>query len=64
MRNGAVLDATSTDPSVQGTRRLYDLLSEEPGVSATVIQTVGNKGYDGFAIAIVGDSRSSSRSQP
>ena len=53
VRNGAVIDATSTDPSVQGVRRFNELLASEPRVRATAIQTVGSKGYDGFAIAIV-----------
>lgn len=53
VRGGAVLDADSDDPNVQGTRRLHELLAAEPRVSATTIQTVGAKGYDGFAIALV-----------
>lgn len=53
MRNGAVVDAASGDPSVQGVRRFHELLAAEPRVSATAIQTVGSKGYDGFAIALV-----------
>ncbi|ARV57361.1 methyltransferase [Nostocales cyanobacterium HT-58-2] len=53
VRNGAVVDATSNDASVQGVRRFNELLAAEPRVSATAIQTVGSKGYDGFAIAIV-----------
>jgi predicted O-methyltransferase YrrM len=53
VRKGAVVDATSEDPSVQGTRRLYQLLAAESRVEATAIQTVGSKGYDGFAIALV-----------
>ncbi|MEH2369747.1 O-methyltransferase [Nostoc sp.] len=53
VRNGAVIDANSNDPSVQGVRRFNELLASEPRVSATAIQTVGSKGYDGFAIAIV-----------
>jgi predicted O-methyltransferase YrrM len=52
VRNGAVVDAKSSDPSVQGVRRFNELLAS-PRVSATAIQTVGSKGYDGFAIAIV-----------
>jgi predicted O-methyltransferase YrrM len=57
VRDGAVSDATSTDPSVQGIRRFNELLAAEPRVSATAVQTVGSKGYDGFAIALVtGDS--------
>ncbi|WP_375496163.1 O-methyltransferase [uncultured Nostoc sp.] len=53
VRNGAVIDAASSDPSVQGVRRFNELLASEPRVNATAIQTVGSKGYDGFAIAIV-----------
>lgn len=54
VRDGAVADVTSADPDVQATRRLHELLAADPRVSATVIQTVGSKGYDGFAIALVG----------
>jgi predicted O-methyltransferase YrrM len=53
VREGAIVDAGSDDPSVQGVRRFYELLAAEPRVSATAIQTVGTKGHDGFAIAIV-----------
>ena len=53
VRNGAVADAASSDPLVQGVRRFNELLAAEPRVSATVIQTVGSKGYDGFALAVV-----------
>lgn len=53
VRDGAVLDADSADASVQGVRRFNAALAAEPRVSATVIQTVGSKGYDGLAIAIV-----------
>jgi predicted O-methyltransferase YrrM len=53
VRDGAVIDATSADPSIQGVRRFNELLAAEPRVSATAIQTVGSKGYDGFAIALV-----------
>ena len=53
IREGAVLDAASADASVQGVRRLIELIAAEPRVSATAIQTVGSKGYDGFVIAIV-----------
>jgi len=54
VRKGAVVDASSSDPDVQGVRRLNEMLAAEPRVSATAIQTVGSKGYDGFAIALVG----------
>jgi predicted O-methyltransferase YrrM len=53
VRSGLVADADSTDPSVIGTRELGTLLSREPRVSATMVQTVGSKGYDGFALAVV-----------
>ena len=53
VRNGAVIDAASDDPSVQGIRRFNELLAAEPRLSATAIQTVGSKGYDGFALALV-----------
>ncbi len=57
VRDGAVIDATSADPDVQATRRLHQLLAADPRVSATVIQSVGSKGYDGFAIALVDGGR-------
>jgi predicted O-methyltransferase YrrM len=53
VRGGAVLDADSDDANVQGTRRMFELIATEPRVTATAIQTVGSKGYDGFAIAFV-----------
>jgi predicted O-methyltransferase YrrM len=53
VRGGAVLDASSADPNVQGVRRFNELVAAERRVSATAIQTVGTKGYDGFAIALV-----------
>jgi predicted O-methyltransferase YrrM len=53
VRDGAVIDADSDDPSVQGTREFAEMLAAEPRVSATAIQTVGSKGYDGFALVLV-----------
>jgi predicted O-methyltransferase YrrM len=53
IRDGKILDPADTDPRVQGARRFNQLLAEEPRVKATVIQTVGGKGHDGMAIAIV-----------
>jgi predicted O-methyltransferase YrrM len=53
IRNGAVIDETSSDPGVVGSRRVLELLAAEPRVRATAIQTVGSKGWDGFAIAVV-----------
>jgi predicted O-methyltransferase YrrM len=55
VRKGAVIDAASSDADVQGVRRLNELLAAEPRVSVTAIQTVGSKGYDGFALALVLD---------
>ena len=46
-------EEASADPGVQGTRRLLELLAAEPRVTATAVQTVGSKGYDGFAMALV-----------
>jgi predicted O-methyltransferase YrrM len=53
VRKGAVVDESSDDPNVQGVRRFYQMLASEPRVSATAVQTVGSKGYDGFALALV-----------
>ena len=53
VRGGAVADATSADPRVRGVRRFFDLVAGDPRVDATAIQTVGVKGYDGFALALV-----------
>ncbi len=53
VREGAVADASCTDPEVLGARDVIALLASEPRVRATAVQTVGVKGYDGFAIAIV-----------
>ncbi len=53
IRGGAVVDAASIDPAVQGVRRLHELMAAEPRVSATAVQTVGDKGYDGFALTLV-----------
>ena len=57
IREGAVADASSTDPSVLGVRRLNEMLRDEPRVTATTIQTVGSKGYDGLTIALVRGAR-------
>lgn len=56
VRDGAVADAASTDPNVIGVRSFVELLASEPRVQATAIQTVGAKGYDGFALALVRDA--------
>ncbi len=53
VRDGAVIDASSANPNVRGIRRFNELVAAEPRVSATAIQTVGGKGYDGLALALV-----------
>jgi predicted O-methyltransferase YrrM len=53
IRDGAVIDPDSTDTAVQGVRTMFEMLAAEPRLSSTAIQTVGSKGYDGFALAIV-----------
>ncbi|WP_214370003.1 O-methyltransferase [Pseudonocardia sp. H11422] len=53
VRGGRVLEADSDDAAVQGTRRFNEVLAAETRVSATEIQTVGSKGHDGFALAVV-----------
>ena len=53
VRDGRVIDSASRDASVLGVRKLNQLLAQEKRVSATAIQTVGIKGYDGFAVALV-----------
>jgi predicted O-methyltransferase YrrM len=53
VRKGAVIEADSADADIQGIRRFNQLIAREPRVSATAIQTVGSKGYDGFALALV-----------
>lgn len=53
VRDGTLADATSPDPAVKAQRRLHEMIATEPRVSATTIQTVGSKGYDGFTIALV-----------
>ena len=53
IRDGEIIDPNSTDPNVQGVRRFLELLAANPRISSTAVQTVGSKGYDGFAIARV-----------
>jgi predicted O-methyltransferase YrrM len=54
VRDGAIVDFEGDDPGGLGARRLHELLASEPRVSATTIQTVGLKGYDGFTLILVG----------
>ncbi|WP_282936858.1 O-methyltransferase [Paenibacillus sp. RC67] len=53
VRDGEVINENSADPRVIGVRKFFELLSEEPRITATAIQTVSSKGYDGFVIGIV-----------
>jgi predicted O-methyltransferase YrrM len=53
VRDGEVADARSADPDVVGVRRMFELIAREKRLSATAIQTVGAKGWDGFALAVV-----------
>jgi len=53
IRQGGVIDPNHEDPRVHGVRRFNELVAAEPRVSATAIQTVGSKGYDGFVMALV-----------
>ena len=53
MRDGKITDAASTDANVQGIRRFNEALSRDRRVTATAIQTVGVKGYDGLAVIVV-----------
>ncbi len=53
VRGGAIVDPDDPDPSVQGVRAFFDALAAEPRVRATAIQTVGAKGHDGLALALV-----------
>lgn len=55
VREGAVTDADSTDPRVQGVRSFTELIARNPRLTATALQTVGGKGYDGFVLALVTD---------
>jgi predicted O-methyltransferase YrrM len=53
VREGGILDPDHADPRVQGTRALFEAMAAEPRLSATAVQTVGAKKWDGFALAIV-----------
>ncbi|MGH9599259.1 MAG: O-methyltransferase [Terracidiphilus sp.] len=53
VRDGKVADGKSRDAEVKGTRLMFKMMAAEPRVSATALQMVGTKGYDGFAMAVV-----------
>lgn len=54
VRDGKVADAKSEDDDIKGIRRMTEWLATQPTISATAIQTVGGKSYDGFLMAIIG----------
>ncbi len=54
VRDGKVADASSDDEDIRGIRRMTEWLETQKNISATAIQTVGGKSYDGFLMAIVG----------
>lgn len=53
VRDGALLDAQTSNAAIQGTRRFFEMAAADPRLDATALQTVGMKGYDGFAMALV-----------
>ena len=53
IRDGKVLDPNCTDPMVKGAQRFNEMLSINTSVTATILQTVGSKEYDGMALAVV-----------
>jgi len=53
IREGEIANASSQDAAITGTRTMFAMLAANPRVEATALQTVGSKGYDGFAIALV-----------
>jgi len=54
VRDGEVLDPASADSRVRGVRALFKMIADEPRLSATAVQTVGAKKWDGFVLAVVG----------
>lgn len=53
VRGGAVADPASEDPNVKGVRQFLEAIAADPRLNATAIQTVGEKGWDGFSLAVV-----------
>ncbi|MFD5798949.1 methyltransferase, partial [Streptomyces diastatochromogenes] len=53
VRGGKIADADSTEPDIVGTRAAVELIAAHPRLTGTAVQTVGSKGYDGFALARV-----------
>jgi predicted O-methyltransferase YrrM len=57
IRDGKLIEPGTGDPAVEGVRRLHDVVASDPRVTATTIQTVGSKGYDGFTLIFVNRAR-------
>ena len=57
IRNGAIIDPVRDDPGIEGVRQFMAMVAAEDRVAATAIQTVGSKGYDGFAMVLVIDAQ-------
>ncbi len=53
VRDGKVIDPDNPDPDIQGVRRMTEMMAANPRLCATAIPTVGARGYDGFAVAVV-----------
>jgi len=53
VRGGAVVEEGSTDANVRGVRRFMEMLASDPRLDSTAMQTVGEKGWDGFSISVV-----------
>lgn len=58
VRGGGIVDPETQDEAVKGTCRMFDTIAAEKRLSATVVQTVGVKGYDGFALMLVEEGAS------
>jgi predicted O-methyltransferase YrrM len=57
VRGGRIVEAGNDDPNIKGVRLMNELIAAEPRVSSTALQTVGSKGYDGFAlIRVISDT--------
>jgi predicted O-methyltransferase YrrM len=53
IRGGHVIDRDTDDPNVRGVRQFFDQVRDDPRLDTTALQTVGSKGWDGFALAVV-----------
>lgn len=53
VRDGTVIDRTVNGPTIEGVRRMLEMVAREPRLDATALQMVGLKGYDGYAVLLV-----------